>query len=321
MVTNGVRHIVPLERIVSGGVPKDGIPSIDRPKFVSAEEADKFLSDKDLVFGIHYNGEARAYPAMILVWHEIVNDWIGGKPVLVTYCPLCHSTIAFERLIDGQPVEFGVSGKLYNSDLVMYDRKTDTYWSQILGKAIVGELAGRELKPIPMDHTQWGLWKRFYPATKVLSKETGHIRPYGADPYGDYYTSNIIVFPVESMDSRLHPKTIIFGLMVGAEQKAYPRESVLRQGAINDRISGLDVLVVGATNGSVRAFERRVGNDVLEFVVEDGKILDTKTKSIWNIDGFAISGQYVGAGMRRLPGMTSFWFAWAAFYPGTGLYQ
>lgn len=321
MVTNGVKHIVPLEKIVSGGVPKDGIPSIDNPKFVSAEDGERFLTADDLVFGLYYAGEARAYPAMILVWHEIVNDWVNGQPVLITYCPLCYTSAAYERTIEGRAVEFGVSGRLYNSDLVMYDRATDSFWSQVLGKAIMGELAGRELERIPIDHTTWGVWKRIHPETKVLSLNTGHTRAYGSDPYGGYYQSSQIWFPVDHTDNRLHPKELVYGLTIGTEQKAYTRKIVDERGVINDKVGGMNVVVLAVANSPVRVFNRQVGDSTLEFVVENGRILDTKTRSEWNIDGLAVSGPRAGTQLNRIVGLTSFWFAWVAFYPNTGLYS
>jgi len=318
MTTNGVKHIVPLDKIVSGGPSKDAIPSIDHPTFVDASAVDHFLPDEDLVFGLYYEGEARAYPAMILVWHEIVNDIVNGKPVLVTYCPLCYASAAYERVIDGEPVEFGVSGKLYQSDLVMYDRKTDSYWSQILGKAIVGELAGRELTRIPIDQTTWGVWKKLHPDTKVLSMDTGFRRPYGTDPYDGYYTSDVIVFPVDYRDERLHPKAVVYGLALGADQKAYSVETVWRLGAVNDRVGGMDLVVLSTVDqGPLRVFDRHLGEDLLEFVVKNGRIFDTKTNSEWNFDGVAVSGPLAGRALSRVVGITCFWFAWATFYPRT----
>jgi len=154
ITTDGVKHIVPLDKIRSGGPPKDGIPSIDDPQFVIASEAE-FVSDNDVIIGLEINGETKAYPLSILVWHEIVNDDVGGTPVAVTYCPLCFTNQVFERTINGNEVEFGTSGKLYNSNLVMYDRLTESYWSQALGTAIVGELAGYELEKTPFDVITW----------------------------------------------------------------------------------------------------------------------------------------------------------------------
>jgi len=319
--TNEIKHIVPLDKIVSGGVPMDGIPSIDRPKFISAAEGNRFLSDAEIVFGLNYAGEARAYPAMILVWHEIVNDVVNEHPVLVTYCPLCYAAIAFERTIDGDPVQFGVSGKLYNSDLVMYDRLTESYWSQILGKAIAGELSGRELGRIPIDFTTWGVWKSLHPDTLVLSKDTGFARSYGADPYQGYYTSSEVWFPLEHEDQRLHPKTLIYGLAIGELHGAYPRDTISQRGVINDGVGGTNVAVWVVQDGPVRVYDRNVGNITLEFVLEDQRIFDMQTYSEWNLDGVAISGAYAGTQLTRIVGTECFWFAWAAFYPDTGIYS
>ncbi|MEK0341958.1 MAG: DUF3179 domain-containing protein, partial [Nitrosopumilus sp.] len=173
---DGTKYIVDSKKIVSGGVPKDGIPSIDNPKFVSLKEADTWIEDNELVLAMEYKGIKRVYPLQILVWHEIVNDNIAGDPILITYCPLCGSGIAYERMIEingkKQEVEFGTSGKLYSSNLVMYDRKTDTYWQQIDGVAIVGELTGQELKEISLDTVTWGEWKAAHPDSEVLSQDT-----------------------------------------------------------------------------------------------------------------------------------------------------
>ncbi len=181
-----IKHIVPLDQIVSGGPPPDGIPSIDSPKFLSVVDASKFLKDSDLVVGLTVNGQTKAYPLLILVWHEIVNDNVGGLPVAVTYCPLCFTAQVFNRTISGHvAVEFGTSGKLYNNNLVMYDRLSGSLWSQALGEGIVGTHAGESLKRIPFDLAYWKDWKQLYPNSMVLSTDTGFTRPYGVDPYGD----------------------------------------------------------------------------------------------------------------------------------------
>ena len=167
MVTNGLKHSVPLDKIKGGGPPRDGIPSIDSPIFAKATD-EQFVSDSDIVIGLEINGEAKAYPLFILVWHEIVNDNVGGVPVSVTYCPLCFTNQVFERVLNGQVVEFGTSGKLYNSNLVMYDRLTGSFWSQALGAAITGELTGQQLKIIPFDVISWGDWKKIHPDSLVF---------------------------------------------------------------------------------------------------------------------------------------------------------
>jgi len=319
MTTNGQKHIVPLEKIKSGGPPKDGIPSIDTPEFTEASQ-EYHVSDSDTVLGLEINGDVRAYPLSILVWHEIVNDNVGGVPVAVTYCPLCFTNQVFERMIDGQEVEFGTSGKLYNSNLVMYDRLTNSYWSQALGKAIVGELTGYELSTIPFDVIRWGDWKSLHPDSVVLTTNTGHIRAYGVDPYGNYYTETRILFPVENTDDRMHPKEIILGFNDGDVYKAYKQQDVESAVIINDQINNNPIFLVSLYPENARAFERTVDGKVLEFFFKDESIIDKETNSEWNYDGVAISGALVGTELNRIPFNPGFWFEWIAFHPDTDVY-
>ena len=319
MITNGQKHIIPLEKIRSGGPPKDGIPSIDTPEFTEASQ-EYHVSDSDTVLGLEINGDVRAYPLSILVWHEIVNDNVGGVPVAVTYCPLCFTNQVFERVIDGQEVEFGTSGKLYNSNLVMYDRLTNSYWSQALGKAIVGELAGYELSTIPFDVIKWGDWKSLHPDSVVLTTNTGHIRAYGVDPYGNYYTETRILFPVENTDNRMHPKEIILGFNDGDVYKAYKQQDVESAVIINDQINNNPIFLISLYPGNARAFESHVDEKVLEFFFKDGSIIVEETLSEWNYVGVAISGALVGTELNRIPFSPGFWFAWIAFHPDTDVY-
>ena len=187
-LSDGTKYIIHPSKIRSGGPPPDGIPPIDNPIFETVDEADGWLGDDELVVALKRGESVRIYPLDILVWHEIVNDTVAGDPVLITYCPLCGSAIAFSREIDGQAVEFGTSGKLYNSNLIMYDRLTETYWTQIGGKAVIGELTGKELEPVSINTVTWGVWKVLHPDAEVLSRDTGFSRRYGQDPYGNYYT-------------------------------------------------------------------------------------------------------------------------------------
>lgn len=319
MTTNGQKHIIPLEKIKSGGPPKDGIPSIDTPEFTEASQ-EYHVSDSDTVLGLEINGDVRAYPLSILVWHEIVNDNVGGVPVAVTYCPLCFTNQVFERVIDGQEVEFGTSGKLYNSNLVMYDRLTNSYWSQALGKAIVGELTGYELSTIPFDVIRWGDWKSLHPDSVVLTTNTGHIRAYGVDPYGNYYTETRILFPVENTDDRMHPKEIILGFNDGDVYKAYKQQDVESAVIINDQINNNPIFLISLYPENARAFERTVDGKVLEFFFKDESIIDKETNSEWNYDGVAISGALVGTELNRIPFNPGFWFEWIAFHPDTDVY-
>lgn len=270
-------------KILSGGPPKDGIPSIDILKFVPLSEADRWIEDNELVLAIIYKGVKRVYPLQILVWHEIVNDTIAGDPILITYCPLCGSGIAYRRSLDGEAVEFGTTGKLYNSNLVMYDRKTDTWWAQIDGKAIVGELTGRELTEISIDTVTWREWKKGHPDSKVLSRDTGFSRNYGHDPYGSYYEDSFLMFPVEHDDQRIHPKTVIFGIEVEGVNKAYKEQDVIRRGTFEDSVAGVPVRI------------SRDGAGIVTFTdLESG---------------------------REIVKERDFWFAWYAFHPDTLVYE
>ncbi|RNJ79141.1 MAG: DUF3179 domain-containing protein [Nitrosopumilus sp. H8] len=318
MTTDGVKHSIPLEKIRGGGPPKDGIPSIDRPVFASADA--QFVSDSDTVIGLDINGEARAYPLFILVWHEIVNDEVGGVPVSVTYCPLCYTNQVFKRVIDGQTVEFGTSGKLYNSNLLMYDRLTESYWSQALGEAVKGELTGRSLELVPFDVITWGDWKTMYPDTLVLTTETGHVRSYATDPYGDYYTEPRLFFPVEHRDDRLHQKEIIIGFHLGDVYKAYRQADIEAESVINDSVGGVPLVLASMYEQNMRVFERTVDGKILDFDDTGGAMVDSQTGSEWNYDGLAVSGDYIGEQLRRMPIQPGFWFEWVAFHPGTQLY-
>lgn len=318
MDTEETRAIVPLNQIVSGGPQRDGIPSIDEPKFVSAQDTN--LQNGDLVLGLEINGDARAYPLDILVWHEIVNDVVGGEPVAVTYCPLCFTNQVFERTVDGEVVEFGTSGKLYNSNLVMYDRSTESYWSQAMGKAIVGERTGYVLERVPFDVAYWEDWKAINPDTKVLSQDTGFGRPYGADPYGNYYTSPSIYFPISNHDDRLGVKEIIVGLEHNKVYRAYPLSKIEEQHAINDDLAGKPILLASHYPFMARAFDRTLDGQVLEFEYNGEVMTDKQTGSIWNFDGVAEQGELAGRQLERLPFDQGFWFEWAAFHPETEVY-
>ena len=320
METDGLKHSIPLNKIRSGGPPKDGIPSIDNPKFANVENA-QFMSDSDTVIGLEINGESKAYPLFILVWHEIVNDSIGGVPVAVTYCPLCYTNQVFERVIDGKEVEFGTSGKLYNSNLVMYDRLTDSYWSQALGEAVTGEMTGYTLNIIPFDVITWDNWKTLHPDTVVLTTDTGHLRSYATDPYGDYYTDRRVIFPVDNDDDRMHPKEIILGFKQDDSYKAYKQQDIESSTVINDVFAGKQILLVSLFSENARAFDGTVNGNTLEFEYSDKKIIDSSTGSEWSYDGIALSGEMKGIELDRIAFNPGFWFEWVAFHPDTEVYE
>lgn len=240
---------------------KDCIPSIDNPNFESASEAGQYLDDQDLVFGINYKGTVRAYPQRILNWHEIVNDTIGDKPVVISFCPLCGTAIAHERILKGQPVEFGVSGKLLNSNLVMYDRLTETLWQHATGEAIVGELVGERLTQFPLETTVWGKWKEAHPQTEVLSRNTGFGRNYDAYPYGDYESSGRVSFPVQNEDDRLHPKAIGYGVEIGDQFKFYPEDKI-GSSPITDKFAGKTLEIKRDKSGAVVIIDKNTGENI-----------------------------------------------------------
>ena len=292
---DGTKYIVNPSKIRGGGPGKGGI-GVDRGipaladeniNFVSVEEADNWIEDNELVLALEYKGIKRVYPYQILVWHEIVNDNIAGDPILITYCPLCGTGIAYESYIEvnGKKVEtrFGVSGKLFNSNLIMYDEVTDTYWQQIDGLAIVGELTGQELKEISIDTVVWREWKAIHPDSEVLSQETGISRNYGRDPYGNYYEDSFLLFPVENSDNRIFAKDLVFGIEINGIYKAYREIDVKKEGVIEDVVNGVNIRV-----------ER----------LDDGRIVVT------NID----TG-------KEIVKETGFWFSWYAFHPDTELWE
>lgn len=320
-------NIVPLDQIVSGGPPADGIPSIDNPKFISVQETvdNKYLEDSDLVLGLNINGDIRAYPLQILVWHEIVNDKVGGVPVAVTYCPLCFTNQVFNRTMnDGQVLEFGTSGKLYNSNLVMYDRASKSLWSQAMAEGIVGKYAGNKLERIPFDVAYWKDWKQLYPVSKILSRDTESNRPYGADPYGDYYTNGDVLFPVSKRDDRLGLKEIVIGFENKGQYKAYRLQEIENMKVINDQVNSKPLSLFSLHPFMIKAYDPIIdGQTILQFEynAKNNTFIDKQTKSEWNFEGKAISGQMRGNQLIRLPFDEGFWFEWIAFHPTTELYN
>ena len=269
--------------IERGGPPRDGIPAIDRPRFVAAEQAE-FLAPGDRVLGVSVAGQARAYPLRILNWHEIVNDRFGATHVLVTYCPLCGSGMVFRVGEEGSPRRFGVSGLLYNSDMLLYDRRTESLWSQIEGRAISGPLVGTVLTQLPAWSTTWRAWRARHPDSLVLSRDTGHRRDYDRDPYAAYAETPGVWFPLAHRDLRLGPKETVVGVRLGGVAKAYPFSALARsQGEVWDRVGGRRLRV---------RFDREAAS--AEVLDEHG---------------------------RPLAATTLFWFAWAAFYPDTQVWR
>jgi len=274
--------LIPVEQILSGGPPKDAIPAIDKPHFVVADMAD-FLTDDSAVIGINYQGLSKAYPINVLNWHEIVNDTFNNTPIVVTFCPLCGSGMAFLASIENKAHTFGVSGLLYNSDVLLYDRQTESLWSQLMTQAISGQHKGRKLQSLPVLHTTWQDWKTKHPDTIVLSTETGHNRNYAKSPYAAYLKSPRTMFPLTSVSRRYHPKEEVLGVESEGQFKAYPFVELEKGSAeFSDTFNGLGIII---------RFDKKY-----------------RTASIFDQQG------------NQLPAVRTFWFAWYAFHPKTEVY-
>lgn len=274
---------VPKDLIVGGGPPRDGIPALTDPRMLRPDEA-TYLYPDDVVLGVDDNGVAKAYPTRILVWHEIVNDTCAGDPVVITFCPLCGTGVAFSGRLGNRKLQFGVSGLLYNSNLLMYDRRTESLWPQISGEAISGPLKGRKLTRLPLIQTTWHNWLSDHPSTLVLSLKTGYRRDYDHNPYGGYDKSPGIYFRVRHQSGRYPPKEKVLGLYSEGRARAWPfAELKQTSGRIVDQFRGKPVTIL---------YDRK--NDTARALGPDGK---------------------------TLPAVTAYWFAWYAFFPYTEVYE
>jgi hypothetical protein len=323
-------------------IPQDGIPAIDEPRFESVAEVN-WLADQEPVIALEFNGDARAYPLQIMTWHEIVNDEVGGTPVAVTFCPLCNTAIAFERPeIGGKVTTFGTSGKLINSNLLMYDRATESLWPQVTGQALVGELKGTKLRRIPARIVSWDEFKTAFPSGEVLSRDTGHDRSYGENPYPGYddVDSSPFLFSGEA-DGRLAAVERVLGLEADGEIVAFPYFQLKKEAsgglaAANEKIGSRPVVVfwkagtvsaldrpeISASRdvGAAVAYSRRIGGMELTFVSQAGAIVDQQTHTTWNLLGRATDGRLQGRSLKPVNAVDSFWFDWAAFHPETKIW-
>ncbi len=274
---------IPVAEIKDGGPPRDGIPSIDGPEFIRASQAN--IENDARILGVYHEGIAKAYPINILNFHEIVNDQFKDHPVVITYCPLCGSGIAFDAMIDGARKTFGVSGLLYNSDVLLYDRETETLWSQLMNEAVAGDLKGKKLDKIATANTTWAKWKATHPKTLLLSEKTGFNRDYTRNPYPGYAASAKTYFEVAEMDDSFHPKEMVVGLEVDGKHKAYPFSELEKHphSVVEDVFQGRKLSV---------EFDK--ASQSAEIKDEKGNIIPT---------------------------IMNFWFAWSAFNPDTEVFR
>jgi len=332
--------LVDTAEIISGGPPPDGIPALDDPHFDSVARADAWLTPTEPVVALDINGDVRAYPVQILIWHEIVNDTVGGVPVAITYCPLCNSAATYERTIRGVETTFGTSGRLYASALVMYDRATQSLWTHFDGRAVVGVLAGERLDLIPSPLLAWADFKAAYPDGQVLNGETGYSRTYGQNPYLGYDDPDTDPFLFRgSVDDRAFAKQRVVGITVDDSSVAFTLEAISagEAHATNTTVGESDVAILwlsgqntaleetstgfGRDVGSVGVFSPEVDGRSLTFMADGDQFLDEETGSVWDITGQALSGPLAGTALTAIPHLDTFWFAWSTYRPGTTLVE
>ncbi len=336
--TNFKKFSVPLAEIQSGGPPKDGIPAIDHPKFETAADAGKWLKPLEPVIFFERADDTRAYPLQILIWHEIVNDTVGGVPVTVTFCPLCNTSIVYDRRLDGRVYDFGTTGKLYRSALVMYDRQTESWWWQVSGQAIIGDLTDRRLSVLPSQIISWETFRQAHPQGKTLSRDTGYLRAYGQNPYQGYDDINSSPFLYSGpRDSRLRPMERVVTVSIENQDVAYPFSILAKVGVVNDTVGRVPIAVFhqkGVTSaldgadiassrdiGAAAVFSRVIDGKKLAFAIKGAQVVDEQTQSTWNIFGSATSGPLAGRRLESIVHGNHFWFAWAAYKPKTRVYS
>ncbi len=385
------KSTIPLEDILSGGPPPQGIPALGfsgdhtgavtespAPKFISQQEA-TWLADEEPVIVLSLNNQSRIYPLQILTWHEIINDTLGGVPITVTFCPLCNSALAFDRRVplskeglealkivnptasterlledflmayqkqeandrkitEGLEVTFGVSGMLYNSNMLMFDSSSSTLWSQLVGEAVVGGLTGTKLLRYPAPIVSFAQARVSFPNADVVSKETGFNRPYGSNPYVGYDKIGSPAFLFDGItDGRLPPKERVITFEIGSESAAYPFSELREIKVVNDVVADEAITVfwqVGTRSaldkdsiadsqdiGAANVFERTLDGRILTFSWNDSEFIDRETQSVWNLFGQATLGELQGSQLTPIVHDNTLWFAWAAFKPQTRIFE
>jgi len=332
------RHTVPYDELLALLPVRDGIIPIDFPSFETVEEADVWLTDTEPVIALEINGDTRAYPLQILTWHEIVNDTVGEIPVIVTFCPLCNSALVFDRRLNGEVYDFGTSGWLRHSDLVMWDRNTESLWQQFTGEGIVGELAGEQLVFMPSSIISFADYKEAFPEGIVLSQNTGFGRPYGQNPYPGYDSIGQDPFAFSGVpDRRIAAMERVVTVSLEDVDAAYPLLTLVDAGIISDTLGGQDLVIfhvggtasaldspliaMGADVGATGVFDPNLNGQKLTFVKEDDLIVDEQSGSVWNIVGRAVDGPLSGEQLTPIVHGDHFWFSWAAFKPDTVIYR
>lgn len=312
--------LIPVNEVVDGGPGRDGIPSIDNPLFVPVSEVS--IGRRELVVGIKSGEEAMAIPHRILNWHEIVNVTLDSEPVTLSYCPLTGSAMLWKGDANAADPTFGVSGLLFNSNLIMFDRASDSFWAQMMAQAVQGEKRSNFPVQLQVIETTWQTWQDMYPDSLVLSESTGFSRNYNAYPYNDYLTSSRLLFDVSNFDDRLHRKERVIGINDNDINKVYVLNDFTADiEVINDDLDGLPVVVVSGSRDNIAAIYKRTLADgtILEFsAIPAGKLplaMRDNEGNEWDIFGIAQSGSRVTEQLAKTSSFTAFWFAWVAFFP------
>jgi hypothetical protein len=341
--TDWNRRTIDYSDLRHGGPPRDGIPSIDDPRFIEPGQAQEWLGENEPVIAFVHNGEARAYPIQILIWHEIVNDQVAGLPVLITFCPLCNASIVFDRRVGSETYEFGTSGLLRNSDLVMYDRTTESLWQQLTGEGIAGKHAGERLRFLPSSIVSYREFMESHPDGMLLSRNTGYGRAYGRNPYVGYDRIGQSPFLFDgNVDGRLQAMERVVAVSIVSPDSgreidiAYPYSILAEKQVINDSPGGVPLVVFyaegtasaldapeisgGRDVGSTGVYSAVLNGERLTFAKKGSRIIDIDTGSTWDIFGRAIKGKLRGRALEPVVHGNHFWFAWAAFKPRTKIY-
>jgi len=332
------KHNISFDEILSGGPPKNGIPAIDKPRFVKSDNAKKWLKPLEPVIAIKLGSEAKAYPLQILMFHEIVNDVLNGQAIAVTFCPLCNSSMVFSRKVNGRTLDFGTTGRLRNSDLIMYDRQTESWWQQFTGEGLIGFYTDTELTELTSNIISFQAFQQHYPNGKILSRETGFSRQYGKNPYRGYDDINNTPFLMRGpIDTRLPPMERVLSVKISDQQKLYPFSTIDDSTIIHDKFNGQPLVIFKTGDiysaldqyniddskkvSAYSVFSTTLNSKQLHFYFEDKTIKDRETKSEWSVVGKAVKGKLKGKQLPALSHGIHFAFAWLAFNPNVEIFK
>ena len=325
-VANSGDWLIPNDEVFDGGPGKDGIPSVDNPQFATSSLINH-MQDDDLILGIQIGNEVRGYTHPVLDWHEIINDEINGVPVAITYCPLTGTGIGWDRTIDGSVTTFGVSGLLFNSNLIPYDRNSDSNWSQMANECVNGDLINTKINTRLLVEMPWSTWKEMYPNAMVTTTVTGVSRNYGTYPYGNYRTSNNLNFPVDIEDDRLHKKERVLGVIINEKAVAYQFEKFSGDEIklVEDNFQGSELAIIGSEGKNFMvAFERELDGELLDFNVLQNElpaIIEDQNGNKYDVFGKRVEGSNLGKTLNTPTNYIGYWFSWGAFYPNTEIFE